>query len=806
MSLISCNARAVLCSLVLLSGARADTSAFDLNGPSIEVRVTHNGKTLPVAEVPNLEAGDRVWLNPKLPPGETVHYLLIAAFLRGPANPPPDAWFIKVETWRKAVREEGVVVTVPAQAQQALIFLAPETMGDFKTLRAAVENKPGAFVRVSQDLNEASFDRMRLDKYLASVREASAVSPAELHERSVLLARSLGMKLDEQCFDKPAEQQASCLTHGMDDLVLNDPRSTSMVAALTSGSASDLIGQMTATPMARGGYYSPYVGAFMDIARLMDGLRTASYQYIPALALPTDNRLDLRLNNPPSFQKPKSVLVAALPPVGNAQIPPLRAVDPKQVVCLEKPEFVLPAEGAPLVFATSLGHAFHLRVADKSGKTIDLSATPDAARGGFRVDTSKIDLGALDAKIEGKLEGNWGFQSYDGPAYRLLSGDPAWTISPHDRAALVAGRDAVVHLESAFAACTADVSIKGVSDKKDKPTWKLLQPDDLEVRLALKDVKPGPLTLLLKRTGGNHTDEVQTEVYYEPGRLARFEISAGDRRGTLEGTHLDEVTAVKLGGVRFLPMQLLHGGESEELTVSTHDAPTAALAPDKHLVAQVDLKDGRTLDLQTTVEPERPKVRLISRNIDRGAAHSAIRLTAPEELPQDSHLVFFIKTQAPETFSRKEKIEVAAEDNSFQTMLTIADGRLTLQDSHTILAQLDPLKAFGNSAFGPLRFRAIAGNGARSDWQPLAMLVRLPLLKEIRCPFDVSQLCQLAGGNLFLIDSVSADSAFTKPVTVPEGFADDTLKVPRPVGTVIYIKLRDDPAAISAAALPVLPE
>lgn len=806
MSFLSCKAGAVVFASILLCSARADTSAFDLNGPSIEVRVTHNGKTLPVGEVPNLEPGDRVWLHPKLPAGETVHYLLIAAFLRGPANPPPDEWFIKAEAWHKAVREEGVVVTVPAQAQQALLFLAPETMGDFKTLRAAVEGKPGAFVRVSQDLNEASFDRMRLDKYFASVRKASAVSPAELHERSVLLARSLGMKLDEQCFDKPAEQQASCLTHGMDDLVLNDPHSTSMVAALTSGSASDLIGQMTATPFARGGYYSPYVGAFLDVARLLDGLRTASYQYIPALALPTDSRLDLRLNNPPSFQKPKSVLVAALPPVGNAQIPPLRPVDAKQVACMDKPDFVLPAEGAPLVFATSLGYAFHLHVEDKSGKGVELNATPDAARGGFVVDTGKIDLGGLDAKADGKLEGNWGFQSYNGPVFHLLNGDSTWTISAHDRAALLAGSDAVVHLESAFAACTAEVSIKGSSDKKEKPAWKLVKPDDLEVHLALKDVKPGPLTLLLKRAGGSHTDEVKTEVFSEPGKLARFEISAGDRRGTLEGTHLDEVTAVQLGGMRFLPLQLVHGGESEELTVSTHDVSPAALAPDKHLMAQVDLKDGRTLDLPTTVEPERPKVKLISRNIDRGAAHSAIRLAAAEELPQDAHLVFFVKTQAPETFSRKEKIEVAAEDNSFQTVLSVADGSVTLQDAHTMLAQLDPLKAFGSSAFGPLRFRAIAGNGARSDWQPLAMLVRLPSLKEIRCPFDVSQPCELAGSNLFLIDSVAAEPGFAKPVTVPEGFADETLKVPRPVGTMIYIKLRDDPATTSTAALPVLPE
>jgi len=91
---------------------------------------------------------------------------MIPVFLRGSTNPPPDAWFTKTETWNKRVREEGIVITVPQGAQQALIFLAPETGGDFSTLRAAVRGKPGAFVRASQDLNQASLDRTRLDKYL----------------------------------------------------------------------------------------------------------------------------------------------------------------------------------------------------------------------------------------------------------------------------------------------------------------------------------------------------------------------------------------------------------------------------------------------------------------------------------------------------------------------------------------------------------------------------------------------------------------------------------------------------------------
>jgi hypothetical protein len=171
----------LLAALVLTSSAFADTAAFDLAGPHIAIKVTRAGKTLPISEVPNLLPGDRLWLFPELPETQSVHYLLVAAFLRGPTNPPPDKWFTKVETWDKQIRNEGVVITVPKNAQQALLFLAPQTGGDFSSLRSAVQGKPGAFVRAAQDLNQASLDRLRLEKYLDSIKQTSQTDPKALH-------------------------------------------------------------------------------------------------------------------------------------------------------------------------------------------------------------------------------------------------------------------------------------------------------------------------------------------------------------------------------------------------------------------------------------------------------------------------------------------------------------------------------------------------------------------------------------------------------------------------------------------------
>jgi hypothetical protein len=53
------------------------------------------------------------------------------------------------------------------------------------------------------------------------------------------------------------------------------------------------------------------------------------------LALPQKEQLKLKLNNPPSFHKPKSVLVIALPQVQSVSVPALAPVEPKQIYCMQ---------------------------------------------------------------------------------------------------------------------------------------------------------------------------------------------------------------------------------------------------------------------------------------------------------------------------------------------------------------------------------------------------------------------------------------------------------------------------------------
>src|ERR1700722_14151598 len=196
---------------VLPQTGRAGGAAFGWAGPVVEAPVTRPGTTLPASQVPNLAAGDRIWIRANFPASQSAHFLLVMAFLSGSTNPPPEGWFADCKTWTPKCALDGLTVTVPADAQQMVVFLAPEAGGDYKTLMNAVRGRPGAFVRTSQDLNQAELDRSRLDRYLESIRALNDADPANLSQVAPLLARSLAIKVDEKCLDRIPALQAPCL-------------------------------------------------------------------------------------------------------------------------------------------------------------------------------------------------------------------------------------------------------------------------------------------------------------------------------------------------------------------------------------------------------------------------------------------------------------------------------------------------------------------------------------------------------------------------------------------------------------------
>lgn len=789
--------------------AFGDPGTFDLDGPKLEVMVTRAGRTLPITEVPNLAVGDRLWIHPDFPSDQAAHYMLVAAFLRGATNIPPQKWFYRADTWDKKFSERGLTITVPEGAQQVLLFLAPSTNGDFKTLVGAVRGQPGAFVRASQDLNQAMLDRTRIDMYLRAIRKITAAEPEKLKTISPLLARSLDVKIDPECLSKDVDEIAPCLTEKSGTLILNDGHSTSIVEALTGAPATDLIAQAAYTPQANYGYYSPYISSAIDIARIFNSFRTAEYQYIPALAEQSGgDALSLKLNTPPSFHNPKSVLVIALPAVEAAQPPPLHPVDENQVYCAQNTTLALPVDGAPLVFSTNYARNLTLHLQSATGKSVDLPLTPDAVRGGLDVNTKPLAGTVIGKDVKASIRGDWGFAPFTGPEVRLQGArEQTWTIAPADEDSLVVGRDDTLHLLADDASCVDGVQFRGADGKEIKAQWKLVKPNQVEVTLPLKNAQPGAMTLLVTQAGIAKPQDVPLHAFAEAGHLESFTLHAGDHQGMLTGTRLSEVASLSMHGITFRPTTPVEASAKVVPLDATNAKAASALKSGESFTAVATLRDGRTEKVPALVDAARPSVILITKYVQDDSsnadseAKSNIQLSDPNELPQNALLLFSLKAQTPDHFSRKEKIEVETDDGSYSTMLTLASG-LTLQDRHTELATLDPAKAFGSSAFGPLQFRVVTDDGVTGDWQPLATLVRLPGFQSLQCGDTPNQACTLKGSNLFLVDSIANDQKFTSPVQVPDGFPGRVLPVPHPAeGGQLFVKLRDDPSIVNLVTL-----
>jgi hypothetical protein len=791
---------------LMVAAAHAAPAPFDLSGPVLDVKISRGASTLPAGKVPNLAAGDRIWLKADLPPSQSAHYLMVAAFLRGSTNPPPENWFFACKTWTGKCAADGLTITVPDGAQQVLVFLAPQTGGDFKTLMSAVRGRPGAFVRTSQDLNQAALDRSRLERYLSTIHLLNGSDPAKLAQVAPLLARSLGIKVDEKCLDRLPELQAPCLMQGQEALILNDGHSTSIVEALTSGPGSDLAMEASFTPQLSYGYYSPYIASVLDIARIFESFGTAQYQYIPALASQRADRIALTLNAAPSFHNPMSVLVAALPAVETSQLPPLHAVDPKEIYCARRTQLVLPVEGAPLVFSTGYAHDVTLNLTSTDGKSLDLPATADAAQGGYVIDTAGIATANFGDSVTASLHGYWGFDAYQGPSFRLMNAHArTWELAAGDDAALIIGRQDTVHLRADSVGCVDGIMFKDPAGKELKVDWKSVKPNEVEVKLPLQESKPGAITLLVTQYGLTEPQPVSLHTFAEAGRFDGFSMHSGESLGTLKGSRLDEVATLTIRGVTFVPGELLSRAGSDELPMVAQDAQAATGLKAEHgVAAKVALLDGRSLPVTASVDPPRPRVTLLGKSVQASAPanDSNIQLADAGELPQDASLVFSIRAQSPAAFARDENVDVATGDETSSASLSVANGGLTLETAQVAVATLNPAKAFGPSTFGPLKFR-VNTKGVASEWQPLANLVRLPALKELKCPPTPELACKLVGTNLFLLDSVAGDAAFTHPVMVPEGFLGSALPVPHPTVGPLYVKLRDNPQVVNPTLLSV---
>ena len=791
---------ACLLTLPALPGAATAASApFDLKGPGVRVSVTHGGVTLPIARVPNLAAGDRLSIAADLPEDQGARYLMIAAFLRGATNPPPKSWFFQAKTWER--KHNTLSLTVPEGARQLVLFLVPDSGGDFDAVVHGVRDQPGTFVRASQELNQASLDRARLDAYLDGIHAIERDDPTRLAAASPLLTRSLSIKLNQDCLQQPADAQAACLTQDRESLLLADSHSSSLAETL-AGAPTDLAFQVSATAKAGYGYYSPYIGMVRDLAHIFGAFQSTQLQYIPALSRMRDDSVRLLLNAAPSFGKPTSVMVIALPAIDPVQPPPLRRADPDQLVCAARSGAVLAVEGAPLIYATRYAHDMVLRVTKPGGGAIDLPVTADPERGGYVLGQQAFPTAGMGDTVEGRLHGNWGFAPFDGPRFTLqIPRTGSWHVANDGDQSPVIGRDDSLSLEGSAPSCVDAVELKVGTDPAQPVTWKADGADGVVVTLPLAKASPGKMTLLVHQHGIAKPDAIALTALAEAARIDGFVLHAGDTSGELTGTRLDTVTALTIGKIAFKPGKLTRSDGLDHLSLIAADpADAAALTAGQSDTANVTLADGRSRSLSMTIAPPRPAATLISKSATAATPAGVLPIAIDgDAVAADAQLTFSIRASGPTRFTGRETIEIATVGGRASASVAAGTG-YTPQDDRVAVVSIDLGKALGSLAYGPLQFRVVQ-DGVAGAWSPLATLVRLPRLTGLSCAGGESG-CTLTGSNLFLIDAVADNAAFTGATAVPEGFTGASLAIRKLAGDKLFLRLRDDPAAAARVRVP----
>ncbi len=322
----------------------------------------------------------------------------------------------------------------------------------------------------------------------------------------------------------------------------------------------------------------------MDMAKILDSFHTAEYQYLPALAMPKGDTLVLKLNNPPSFHKPQSVLVVGLPAVQTAEatpdLPVMRAVDPKNILCAQKKPLVLQMVGAPYVFATSYAHDFVFRVQNKAGQSVDIPVTPDPMQGGFLVNEKALAAQSLAGSATGTLHGYWGFEPGRRTEVSASERSPA-TMDAGFRRPACADRGPQGYGASGRSrgGLRGGVTAKDAGGKTLDATWKAVKPNQIQIDMPLDSEQAGAVSLQVKQVGLEKPDQVPLHTYSEAGRLDSFKLYAGDHQGVLKGTRLDEVATMTVNNVVFSPAAgLTHSGSEDSLVLAAPESAAIELS------------------------------------------------------------------------------------------------------------------------------------------------------------------------------------------------------------------------------------
>lgn len=281
----------------------------------------------------------------------------------------------------------------------------------------------------------------------------------------------------------------------------------------------------------------------------------------------------------------------------------------------------------------------------------------------------------------------------------------------------------------------------------------------------------------------------------------RAEVSAN--AVTLLGDAPACVTSISLSGRSIHPTTLKwrsdrHGALEADLP-SDLDRDSG---PVKITIAGPSGTPSRTLDV-TIPKPGDPQLRLIAIDVERSRSQDhnlTINLASHQWIDSEALVRLSVGTDRKHHFTAGSKVEFEAGLDGTDKLLAATDA-VTLLDPSSAIISFEPARLLGSGAFGRLRMRTRL-DGRDSAWLDIGTLVRTPRLTSLSCPPAVSQPCQLNGEQLYLLDAVSGDPAFSAATRVAFATLATSLMVSRPTADRLFLRLHDAPDADAAVDLP----
>ncbi len=121
-----------------------------------------------------------------------------------------------------------------------------------------------------------------------------------------------------------------------------------------------------------------------------------------------------------------------------------------------------------------------------------LPATADAAQGGFIINTASLAKASLGDRLQGSLQGYWGFETFDGPHFQFVNAHAQpWSLASSDETSLIVGRANTVHLQAGSVACIDRIMVKDASGKELQADWTAVKVNEVEINVPLQAAQPG---------------------------------------------------------------------------------------------------------------------------------------------------------------------------------------------------------------------------------------------------------------------------------------------------------------------------